>query len=122
MDKDLLTHEIVSDSGVEVGLSWKTIYLGVKGPIEYKVKVKALHVEINTICHQQKFTTLSNKFVISNTDSPWGIKMRLFHLKNKTKSDHSNKKLMKAVLRQKSFLEVIQSDTNTDILTLDMNI
>ena len=47
--------------------------------------------------------------------------MGLFHLKNKTKSDHSNKKLMKAVLRQKSFLEVIQSDTNAHILTLYKN-
>ena len=27
---------------------------------------------------------------------------------------------MKAVLRQKSFLEVIQSENNLDILTLDM--
>ena len=44
--------------------------------------------------------------------------MKPFPVKNKTKSDHSNKKSMKAVLRQKLFLEVIQSDTNADILTL----
>ena len=41
--------------------------------------------------------------------------------KNKAESDHSNKKLMKASLRQKSFLGVIQSDTNSEILTLDTN-
>ena len=48
--------------------------------------------------------------------------MRLLLVKNKTKSDHSNKKLMKSVLHQKSFLGVIQSDTNTYILTLDTKI
>ena len=47
--------------------------------------------------------------------------MRLFSVKNKTKSDHSNKKLMKSDLCQKSFLELIQSDTSVDILALDTN-
>ena len=42
-----------------------------------------------------------------------------FPVKNKTKIDHGNKKLMKSILRQKSFLEVIHSDTNPDTLTLD---
>ena len=60
MDKDLLACERFSDSGVEVALSGKTIYLQKKGPIEEKLK--ALHVEINAICHQQNFTTLSNKY------------------------------------------------------------
>ena len=44
--------------------------------------------------------------------------MKPFAVKNKTKIDHSNKESMKAVLRQKLFLEVIQSYTNADILTL----
>ena len=46
--------------------------------------------------------------------------MQLFPVKNKTKSNHINKKLMKSVLRQKSILELIQSDTNLDTPTLDM--
>ena len=89
--------------------------------MEEKEKVKELHVEINAIRYQQRFTTLSNKYGISETGFPGGRNMRLLQVKDKKKSDHSNKKLMKSVLRQKSFLEVIQSDTNTDILTLDMN-
>ena len=36
MDKYLLTHKIFSEYGVEVGLSWKKIYLGKKGPMEEK--------------------------------------------------------------------------------------
>ena len=52
MDKDLLDHGIFSDSGVEVGLSRKIIYLGKKGSMEEKEKVKSLHVEINTIHNQ----------------------------------------------------------------------
>ena len=47
--------------------------------------------------------------------------MRLFPVRNKTKIGHSNKKLMKSVLRQKSLLEVIQSDPNANILALDIN-
>ena len=104
MDKDLLSREIFSDSSADVGLSRKTIKLGKKGPIEEKDKLKALHVEINAIHHQRKFTTLSNKYGISETGFPGGRNMQLFPVKNKTKSDHSNKKLMKYVLRQKSFL------------------
>ena len=45
--------------------------------------------------------------------------MRPFPVKNKTKTDHINKKLMKAALHQKPFLEVIQSDTNAEIMTTD---
>ena len=36
MVKDLLAHEIFSDSLIEVGLSRKTIYLEKKGPMEEK--------------------------------------------------------------------------------------
>ena len=57
MDKDLLTHEIFSDSVVEVGLSRKKNYLGKQVPMEENVEVKALHVEINVILHEQNFTT-----------------------------------------------------------------
>ena len=57
MDKDLLARIIFRDSGIDVGLSYKTIYLGKKGPMEEKENVKALHAEINTILHQQKFIT-----------------------------------------------------------------
>ena len=89
--------------------------------MEEKGKVKALHFEINAIRHQWKFTTLSNKYDGLETGFPVGQIMRLFTVKNKTKRDQSNKKLIKAVLRQKYFLEVIQSDTNLDILTLDIN-
>ena len=89
--------------------------------MEEEVKVKALHVEINVIYYQQNFTTLSNKYSRSEIGFPWGRNMPLFPVKYKTKSDHSNKKLMKYVLRQKSFLEVIQSDTNAHILTLYKN-
>ena len=44
MDKDLLARKIFSDFGVEVCLFRKTIYLGKEGPIEEKVRVKAVHV------------------------------------------------------------------------------
>ena len=73
------------------------------------------------ILNQQKFSIFSNKYDRSETGFPGGQNTRLLLRKSKRKSDHSNKKLMKSVLRQKSFLEVIQSDTNVDILTLDMN-
>ena len=56
MNKDLLACDIILDSGLEVGLSWKTIYLGEKGHMEEKKK--ALHVEINAIRNQQNFTIL----------------------------------------------------------------
>ena len=115
---DLVAREVFHDSGVEVGLSWEKIYLEKKGPMEEKVKVKALHVDIKSICHQQNFTTLSNKYSISETGFLGGRKMRLFPVKNKTNIQHSKKQLTKSVLRQKSFLEVIQSDTKTYILTL----
>ena len=121
MDKDLLNREILLSSGVEVGLSWKYIYIGVRGPMEENEKVKSLYVEINEIHNQQKFTILSNKYGRLETGFPGVQKMWLFLVKNKTKSDHSNKKLMKDVLCQKSFLEVIKSNTNADILTLDKN-
>ena len=75
MDKDLLDHEIFSGSGVEVGLSWKIIYLGKKGPMEGKEKVKALHVEINTIHNQRNFATLSNKYGILDKGFPGGRKI-----------------------------------------------
>ena len=121
MDKDLLIREIFSDSGVGVGLSWKKNYLGKKGPMEEKLKVKALHIEINAIRHQQNFITLSNKYVILETGFPGVRNMPLLPVKNKTKSDHSNKKSIKAVLHQKYSLEVIQYDTNADIFTLYTN-
>ena len=58
MNKDILIHRILRYSGVEVSLSWKTVYLGKTGLMEEKVKVKALHVEINAIFHTHNFTTL----------------------------------------------------------------
>ena len=62
MDKDLLARRIFSDSGIGVVLSWGGYYLGTNGPMEGKEKLKGLHVEINPICHQWKFITLSNKY------------------------------------------------------------
>ena len=47
--------------------------------------------------------------------------MWLFPVKNKTKINHINKRSIRSVLRQKYFLEVIQSDTSKYILTLDTN-
>ena len=122
MHKDLLAHKIPLDSDIEVGLPYKTIYIGKKCHMEEKLKVKALHIEINAIRHQQNFITLSNKYVILETGFPGVRNMPLLPVKNKTKSDHSNKKSMKSVLRQKPFLEVIQHDTNADILILDTKI
>ena len=119
MDKDLPAQKIFSDSCVEVGLSWKKNYLGKKGPMEGKVKWKELHVEINAIRHQQNLTTLSNKYCRPEKGFPGGQNMWLLPVKNKTEINHSNEKLMKAVLSQKSFLEVIHSYINTYILTLD---
>ena len=103
MDKYLLDREIFSESVAEVGLYWKTMYLGKKGPMEEKVKVKALHVEINAIRHQRNFYTLSNKYGILETGFPGVRKMRLSPVKNKTKSDHSNKKRMKTILRKNPY-------------------
>mmetsp|Transcript_9447 Transcript_9447/g.10792 ORF Transcript_9447/g.10792 Transcript_9447/m.10792 type:complete len:167 (+) Transcript_9447:84-584(+) len=94
------------------------IYLGKKGDIDEKEKVRALHIEINAIRQHQNFTLLSNHYGRSETGFA-GRKLRLFPVKNKTKSDYSHKKLIKAILRQKSFLDLVQSDTNADILTLD---
>ena len=56
MDEDLLAREISSDFGLEVVLSCNNIYLLKKGPMEEKLKLKSLHVEINLIRHQQNFT------------------------------------------------------------------
>ena len=72
--------------------------------MEEKVKVKALHVEINAIRRQLNFTALSNKYGRLETGSPGGRKMQIFPVKNKTKIDHSNRQLIKAVLRPKFFL------------------
>ena len=90
--------------------------------MEGKEKSKALHVEINAIRNQWNFATLSNKYSGLETRFPGSRKMQLLPVKIKTKSDHSNKKLMKSFLCQKSFLEVIQSDNNANTLTLDTNI
>ena len=38
-------------------------------------KVKSLHVEINMICHQHNFTTLSNKYDKWDTKFPGDQKM-----------------------------------------------
>ena len=73
------------------------------------------------IRHQWNFTILSNKYSISETSFPGGQKIQLFPVNNRAKSDHSNKKLMKDVLRPNFFLDVIQYDTNANILTLDTN-
>ena len=72
MDKDLLAREILLDSGVEVCLSWKKIYLGEKVPMEGKGKLKALHVDINAICPQWNFTILSDKYGRLETSFPGG--------------------------------------------------
>ena len=85
MDKDLLDHGIFSDSGVEVGLSRKIIYLGKKGSMEEKEKVKSLHVEINTIHNQWNFTTLSNKYGILDTAPPGGRNIWLLPVKTRQK-------------------------------------
>ena len=81
MDKDLLAQNIFSDSGVEVGLLWKKNYLVKKGPMEEKVKVKALHVEINMIRYQLNFTTLSYKYGGLEVGFPGGRNMRLLPVK-----------------------------------------
>ena len=73
MNKDLLACDIILDSGLEVGLSWKTIYLGEKGHMEEKKK--ALHVEINAIRNQHNFTVLSNKYGRLGTGFLGGQKM-----------------------------------------------
>ena len=59
--------------------------------MEGKVKVKALHVEINALPHQWNFTNLLNKYGRSDKGFPGGRKMRLFPVKNNTKSDYSKK-------------------------------
>ena len=73
------------------------------------------------IHHQWNFITLSNKYIRSDTDIPGYQKMRISPVKKKTKINHSNKILIRAVLRQKSFPEVIPSDNNTYIFTLYTN-
>ena len=118
MDKDLISREIMETLGIEVGMSWKMIYMGKKGDIAEKNKIRALHIEINAIRQHHHFKLLSDHYGRSETGFS-GRKLRLFPVKNKTKSDHSHKKLMKAILRQQSFLALVQSDTNSDILTLD---
>ena len=121
LDQDLLACEILSHSGLEMVLSWKSIYLEKKRPMEEKVKFKALHVEIITILHHQNFVTHSNTYGRYETGFPGGLKMQLFQVKNKTKSIHSNKKYYNPSSAKHSFLEVFQSSTNADIFTLDIN-
>ena len=84
--KYLLSRKIFSDSGVEVSLSWKIYISRKKGPMEEKLKVKVIYVEINAILHQRKFATLSNKYGRSETGLPGGRKLQLFSVKNKTKA------------------------------------
>ena len=43
--------------------------------MEKKGKVKAVHMEINNICHQWNFTTLSNKYDGLETGFPVGRNM-----------------------------------------------
>ena len=54
--------------------------------MEEKVKVKALHVEINAIRRQLNFTALSNKYGRLETLFPVGRKMQLFPQKNTTET------------------------------------
>ena len=82
------------------------------GSKEVKLKVKALNVKIDVIFHQHNLTTLSNKYGRSGLNKygrletvfQVGQNMLLFPVKNKTKIDQINKKIRKAVLRQKSLL------------------
>ena len=111
MDKYLLARDIILKSGVEVCLDWKTIYLG-KGTYGGKSKIKSTTCGDKRDPPSTEIHHTLKKYGILETGFPGGQNMRPFPVKNKTKTDHINKKLMKSALHQKPFLEVIQSDTN----------
>ena len=118
MDKEVLAAEIRDDTGVDCALVWKVIYSG-KKDIPDNEKVRALHVHINAVGQQHAFERLSNRYGTSNNGFPKNRKMRFYPTWFRVHSEQSREKLRKAILRQKSFCNVVRDDRCADIASLD---
>ena len=121
MDKEALLNDIHNDCQLECGLQWKVIYAGKKGKIPEKDKVRALHVIIDSIGWQQTLKTLSDKYGKSDNGFPNNRRLRFYPHWLKIQSTLTQQKVLKAIQRQKTFMDLIQTETNQDILSLELH-
>ena len=84
MNKERIIEDIKKETGIEVGLQYKTMYCGEKG--NRSDKTRALHVEVNKIRSQHPLDILSNRYGQKEADGPGGRNIRLFPVWTKVKS------------------------------------
>ena len=85
-------------------------------------KVKALHILVNATGHLEAFKRISQKYSTSVSSFPGNRKLLFYSHWNKLRSGSAQQKLLKAVQKQKSFLDTVQDDVCQDILSLDISV
>ena len=120
MNADRIQAEILKDTGIEVGVMWKTIATGAKGEIPESKKVRALHLEANYDTHAADLIKLSNTYGRTDSGFSCGRKLRLFPVRSKVKSLQGQTQLTRARERQKTFLELLMNEMSTDLIDKDM--
>ena len=124
MDAGAMADEIADLVGVQVGLRWKVIDIGVKGKIPDAQKVNALTVEVETKYKweaQQKLIKYFGRDRKDNSEYPNGVRVRFVKQRKDALGLAEKGKLDRLRSRQQLFLKSIQTTETWDIVQLDYN-
>jgi hypothetical protein len=122
MDAGALVDEIAEMVGVQVGLRWKIIDIGVKGNLPESQRIRALNVEVNTKYRWDAQRKLIDYFGRNSKDPTSylnGIRLRFVKNKKDGVNPVEKGKIERLRARQKTFLQNIVTSTTWDIIQLD---
>jgi len=122
MDAGALADEMADILGMQVGLRWKTIDIGLKGKIPDAQKVMALMVEVDASIRwssQRRFIKYFGRTPKQTHQYPNGIRLRFVKFKKDALSTQEKTRIERLRIRQKHFLASVNSSQSWDIEQLD---
>jgi hypothetical protein len=122
MDAGALVDEIEDLIGIQVGLRWKIIDVGVKGKLPENQRIRALNVEVNSRSRwdaQRRMIDYFGKNTKNPKAYPNGIRLRFVKNKKDAINTTEKGKIERLRARQKVFLENVLSIATWDVIQLD---
>lgn len=120
IDTEALKAAIHEAHGLQIGIRWRMISNGKRGPTSTADQVRALHFEVNASSADADCAALFALYATNRNEGfPNGIKLRLVPNMTDLMNAHSRTKSLRLVQRQAAFLENIQAATTWEIAVLD---
>ena len=122
MDAGALADEISDILGMQIGLSWKVIDMGVRGKIPASQKVMALTVEVSTELKwdsQRKFLRFFGRKPKDTKEYPNGIRLRFVKNKRDALTSPEKSRIDRLRQRQQKFTTSVQRTQTWNITQLD---